>query len=222
MARRRLPLLRIFILLSCLILLYFGVPRFMAELMLVPGTPIVERLNRGESVPESELNIAQESREQAVAFVDHPKAYSQLGTVFLTRAHMAIDGVEQKAYASKAIENLEKALSLSQLNTHAWLRLSNARLILGGDENRQKALEAWRQSVETANFEPSLLSIRIHTGITLYDLMTEVDKEILRAQADITFDWHKRRFRTYVRQHQLVEWAVFLLTDADKKAYMSK
>lgn len=222
MARRRFPLLRIFILLSCFILLYFGVPRFMAELMLVPGTPIMERLKWGEAVADHELDIIQESREQAISFVDHPGAYSDLGAVLLLRSSRSTDPEEKKAYALKAIEKIEKTLLLSHLNSFAWLRLSNARLTLGGDENRQKALEAWRRSVETANFEPNLLIARLHTGITFYDLMTETDKKTLRAQADITFDWNKRKFRAYSRQHHLIDWAVFLLADPDKKAYVSK
>jgi len=218
MAFKKPNFLAVFMLVSSLLLLYIGVPRFLAELMLVPGTPIIERLNRGEIVSEKELDVAQESREQAVSFVDHPKAYSELGTVFLTRAQTVTDSESKKEFASQAIIHLEKTLSLAPLNTFAWLRLSSARLLLGGKENRGKALEAWRNSVATASFEPFVLIPRLHTGIILHDIMTDEDKATLREQADLTYNWNRGQFRSYARKHQLVEWGAFLLSEYPEKA----
>lgn len=218
MAFKKPNFLAVFMLLSSLLLLYIGVPRFLAELMLVPGTPIVESLNRGEIVSEKDLGIAQESREQAVSFVDHPKAYSELGTIFLTRAQTATESGSKKEFASQAIIHLEKTLSLAPLNTFAWLRLSSARLILGDKENRGKALEAWRNSVATARFEPFVLISRLHTGIILHDIMTDEDKAILRDQADLTYNWNRGRLRSYVRKYKLVEWGAFLLSAHPEKA----
>jgi len=218
MAFKKPNFLAVFMLVSSLLLLYIGVPRFLAELMLVPGTPIIESLNRGEIVSEKDLDIAQESREQAVSFVDHPEAYSELGTVFLTRAQTETDSESKKEFASQAVIYLEKTLSLAPLNTFAWLRLSSARLLLGGKENRSKALEAWRNSVATARFEPFVLISRLHTGIILHDIMTDEDKVILREQADLIYNWSRGQFRSYARKHQLVEWGAFLLSEYPEKA----
>ncbi|MFC3052238.1 hypothetical protein [Kordiimonas pumila] len=212
MALKKLNILTIFLLGASLLMLYMAFPRFLAELMLVPGTPIVERLNSGGDVSVEDLDIAQNSREQAVSFVDHPKAYSDLATVFLARATVEQDRALKTQYTEKAIESLEKTLSLAPLNTFAWLRLSFARLRTGGDDGvRLKALEAWHMSVTTAPFEPYILLSRLHLGIVLYDEMTEEDISLLQAQAQATYKWNRGLLRQYVREKNLAEWCAFLL-----------
>lgn len=210
-------ILPVFMLLASVLLLYIGVPRFLAELMLVPGTPIYERTNLGEPVTDEELDILQESREQAVSFVDHPKAYHQLGQVHLLRAQRTEDAQERIAQAEKALEHLETSVRLAPVNTFAWSRIATACLILG-PEHRQKALEAWRTSVALARFEPFIFLSRNHLGILLVDDMTKEDLSILREQINLTYDWNRGQLRNYARQSDIVNWVAFLLHEHPEKA----
>ncbi len=197
-------------LLSSILLLYIGVPRFLAELMLVPGTPIYERTNLGEQITDEELDVLQESREQAVAFVDHPKAYHQLGVVFLLRAQRAESASERIEHANQAIEALNTSLQLAPVNTFAWARLATAYMQVGPEQN-EKAVEAWRKSVALARFEPFLFLTRNHIGISLYSDLTEEDREKLKEQINLTYDWNRDRLRNYARQNGLVDWITFCL-----------
>lgn len=185
--------------------------------MLVPGTPIYERLNLGEQVSDEELDVLQQSREQAVSFVDHPKAYNQLGFVFLVRAQRASSETERAAYGLQAKEQLEASLKLAPVNTFAWARLATACLLLGPGYS-EKAVEAWRTSVALARFEPFLFLSRNHIGISLYKDLSDEDRAILKEQVNLTYNWNRGRLRAYARQNQLIPWTAFLLYEHPEKA----
>lgn len=210
-------ILPIFMLVSSLVLLYVGVPRFLAELMLVPGTPIYERTNLGEPVTDEELEVLRESRIQAISFVDHPKAYNELGQVHILRAQRASTDEERIAEARKAIEYLETSISLAPVNTFAWARIVSASLMIG-PETYPKAVEAWRTSVALARFEPFILITRVHMGIALYSEMSNEDRAILREQVDLTYNWNRGQLRQYARRNNLVDWIAILLFEYPEKA----
>ncbi len=199
-----------FMLLASILLLYIGIPRFLAELMLVPGTPIYERTNLGEQVTDEELDVLQQSREQAVSFVDHPQAYQQLGVVFLLRAQRASSEPQRVSYGLQAKEHLETSLRLAPVNTFAWARLATAYMLIGPEHNT-KAVEAWRTSVALARFEPFSFLSRNHIGISLYSDLTPEDRALLREQVNLTYDWNRNRLRNYARQNDLIQWVSFLL-----------
>ena len=205
-----------FMLLSSLVLLIIGVPRFLAELALVPGTLIYDRISSGEFVENAELTVVEESRLQALEFAELPKAYTDLGTVYLTRAQRATKREDKTNLARKSIVVTTEGLRLAPLNTFAWSRLSVAHILLGQDHH-DKAIEAWRTSVASARFEPLLLTQRLHIGIILYGSMSEQDQSTLRDQFKLTFDWRRGDLRAYARQYQLVDWMVLLAGD-DVKA----
>ena len=122
-----------FMLFFSIVLLVIGVPRFLAELMLLPRTPIYERISIGESVDNEELTILEKSRLQALDFVEMPHAYTDLGTSYLVRAQRATSEAERRRFAEQSIDVMTKGLSLAPLNTFAWSRVSSAHILLGAD-----------------------------------------------------------------------------------------
>jgi len=211
-----------FMLASSIALLVVGVPRFLAELMLVPGTPIYESLSFGKPVSDEELKTLEESRLQALRFVDMPKAYTDLGTSYLERARRAETQAGREDFAKQSIEVTTKGLNLAPLNTFAWSRLSSAHIMLGAD-HYDDAIQAWRTSVATARFEPFLLIQRVHVGIILYGAMDAEDREILGEQFQLTFNWDRRKMLAYAKANQLTEWMIFLAgDDAEAREFFGK
>ncbi|WP_417458230.1 hypothetical protein [Kordiimonas sp.] len=198
-----------FMLVSSIILLIVGVPRFLHELMLVPGTPIHERVSRGENVSDDDLDVLEDSRLQALRFVELPAAYSDLGASYLVRAQRATTDADRKMFAEKSIEASTTSVEMAPLNTFAWARITAANIILG-EENYPEAATAWRLSIATARFEPFLLIQRVHMGILLYDQLTEEDIDLLKDQLGMAYRWNKKQTRRYAQQQQLTEWFVFL------------
>lgn len=85
-----------FMLVASITLLVIGVPRFLHELMLVPGTPILYRLNAGETMTEEELHTLVQSRLDALEFIELPDAYSDLGASYLRRAQRPKSAEDRK------------------------------------------------------------------------------------------------------------------------------
>ncbi len=209
-------------LVSSITLLVIGVPRFLAELMLVPGTPIYERISLGETVEEYELTVLDESRLQALEFVDMPRAYTDLGTSYLIRAQRAVLKVERRRFARQSINVLTKGLNLAPFNAFAWSRVSSAHILLGAD-HYDDAVRAWRTSIAIARFEPFLLIQRLHVGIILYPSMNYEDRKILNDQFQLTYNWNRDRMRIYARMNQLTEWMIFLAGEqTEAKEYFNK
>jgi len=211
-----------FMLVASIVLLAIGVPRFLAELMLVPGTSIYERISIGEAVGDEELAVLEQSRLQALEFVDMPRAYTDLGTSYLVRAQRATLEAERRKFAERSIEVTTRGLNLAPLNTFAWARVSAAHVLLGADHYGD-AIEAWRTSIATAKFEPILLIQRVHVGIVLYQSMTLENRKILSEQFQLTYNWNRNKLRAYARANQLTEWMMFLAGDDElAKAFFKK
>jgi len=206
---------------SSILLLVIGVPRFLAELMLVPGTPIYERISLGEHVSDKDLDVLENSRLQAIEFVDLPRAYTDLGTAYLIRAQRAPDEESRRRYAEMAIQTISIGLNMAPLNTFAWSRVSSAHILLG-PENYPQAVTAWRVSVQTAPFEPFLLIQRIHIATILYRSMDAADIALLKDQIGMTYNWNRAKLRAYAAKNGLIDWMVFLAPDdSDMAQYMA-
>lgn len=190
-------------------LLTVGVPRFLHELMLVPGTPILHRLNTGEQVSDEDLSILEQSRLDALDFIELPDAYTDLGASYLTRARRARTDEDRRKFAEMTIEVSTSGLNMAPLNTFAWMRVATAHIIVG-PEHYDDALEAWRTSIATARFEPLLLMQRVHLGTILYQVMNPEDIEKLRDQLGLAYEWNRRDARRYAEQYSLLDWIVLL------------
>ena len=130
--------------------------------MLVPGTPTYERISVGEQVSDKDLETLENSRLQALKFVDLSSTFTDLGTTYLIRAQRASSDDDRQSYVEMAIEVTTKGLNLAPLNTFAWLRLSSAHILLGPDPSFSSGCcladlaENGKMSMEEPDgFEPS-------------------------------------------------------------------
>ncbi|SDD25825.1 hypothetical protein [Kordiimonas lacus] len=209
-----------FMLASSIILLVVGVPRFLHEHMLVPGTPILYRVNAGEKVSDEDLETLEQSRLDALAFTELPDAYYDLGSSYLRRAQTATNPETVQKYSEMAIEASMAGLKMAPLNTFAWFRVATANVMLG-PEKYQESLKAWRTSIATARFEPFILMQRVHLGIILYQDMADEDVLILKDQLTLAYQWNKVELRQYVHRNHLIIWIDILFkSDSEMKDYL--
>ncbi|MFC4346751.1 hypothetical protein ACFO5Q_02690 [Kordiimonas lipolytica] len=207
-----------FMLVSSITLIVIGVPRFLHELMLVPGTPILHRVNAGETVSEQDLEVLENSRLDALGIIELPDAYLDLGSSYLYRARSAADPEEAQKYAALTIEVSEKGLKMAPLNTFAWFRVATANVMLG---NFPEGLNTWRTSIATARFEPFILIQRVHLGVILYQDMTDEDVDLLKDQLGMAYRWDRQKLRQYVRDNDLILWmAILSEPDSEMKEYL--
>jgi hypothetical protein len=191
------------------IVLYAGALHFVHELLLIPGTPILSRLPDPATVTNEDLSGLERSRLEALKFLKTPRAYTELCSSFLIRARRAVEANERSVQAGRALEACTKSLQMESLNTFTWAKTTSAYMMLG-PENASKAIKAWRASIITGRFEPSLFYGRIHQGIYLYEVMSEDDITMLKEQFLMAFQWNAVGLREYAEKNQLKAWMIFL------------
>ncbi|WP_417451402.1 hypothetical protein [Kordiimonas sp.] len=200
------------LLIASTMVLAFAVPLFLAELMRIPGEPILKKISEGQSVSDKELEVLEKALQQSLAYQRKPSTYSELGAVHLVRAKLSKDTVERAASANKALINLQASLSAQPFNAFAWHRLSAVNILLG-ETHYHDAVTAWRRSVEAATFEPFLLNARIHTGIILYAFLSKSEQAMLREQINFAYGWRRWDMFVYARDHGLLDWLILLGTE---------
>ena len=209
-----------FLLVSSSALLVNGIPRFLHELSLVPGTHYFEKLNGGETLTDEEFAILEQSRLDALGFIELPKTNIQLGTIYYARAAGAQDAAEKHRYALLALNYLTEGLDKAPLNSLAWLRLASANTILGHERNAE-AREAWRASIAVAPFDQFAFFGRIHLGIIMYPYLSGEDLALLKDQLSMAYRWHRGQLRGYLWHNKLKEWGVALSEpDSEQAEYL--
>jgi hypothetical protein len=210
-----------FVLIFSVFLLIVAIPRFLHELMLLPGTPIYNNLNSGQPISNDELAVIEQSRLNALDFATLPRAYTDLGAVYLIKSQRAQTDEARRKFAHMAIANSMKGLDIAPLNSYAWLRIASAHISLGTD-HFPEALKAWRASIATARYDPRLILNRLHIGIIIaanYSGFTQEDKELAKDQLGLAFRWDKKQTIQYARYHKLNDWFVFLSPTSEKARY---
>src|SRR5262245_19692680 len=144
------------------LLVGLAVPRLLGEAALLPGSPMVESLKRGESGDASHLQALRDSRIAAQAFLPASRTELDLGLVWLTEAQtMAPGSRERTLLLDSAIAAFRSGLASQPRETFAWSRLAYALSLRDGHD---AGIAQWRMSIETSPAEPSLDLWRVEFG----------------------------------------------------------
>jgi hypothetical protein len=205
----------VFLLLAGLLMAALALPRLMAELTLVPGTPSMTALYAGEALGEEELSLIDTTRSDSLALADHASAAYELAALYDYRARQTSTAEDRAAFIDKSITASRLAIERSPANTFYWLQLAHG-LSRKGTDHELEAIAAWEMSLKTAWFEPALLLPRIHLGMVLLPAMTDQQTNTLRDQIDLTYRWHRGMLRQYARQNGLLPSLEYLLGDTSE------
>ncbi len=204
----------VFVLLTAIALLIgMGLPRLLAEIALVPGTPIYNDIARNKEISADQLHLLIRTRQDALGFTDYPESYTEIAVAHINLALMADDEQMRREHSEVGLEALQKSLALKPANSFNWLRVCRILLSLKS-EPPEVALEAWAKSIQYGEFDKNLMYIRVHLGILLYKQMSPEHISALREQMTHAWNWQRYSFRTYMEQNNLVPWAAFVLRDA--------
>lgn len=199
--------------LCALLLLAFGVPRFLASVWIAAGDPIYRDLAEGVALSENDINSLIESRETALMLVDWPHAATDLGTAYYFQ-NPSKEGLD------KAITYVKRSLEMAPISAFAWHRLANLQSI--DPERHTEAVKSWETSRRLSLHEPFLYLERVRVGIILYRSMSDEQREMLRVDAEKAYSLNRGLMRNYGQQNNLLEWFKFLLRNEEKTAYLSR
>jgi hypothetical protein len=204
-----------FLLLAGLLMAALALPRLMAELTLVPGTPSMKALYAGEALGEGELSLIETTRRDSLALADHASAAYELAALYDYRSRQAATTEDRAAFIEKSIAASRTALEGNPVNAFYWLQLASS-LSRKGTDHQAEAIAAWEMSLKTAWFEPALLLQRIHLGMVLLPAMTDRQANTLRDQVELAYRWHRGLLSQYVRQKKLLPSLEYLMGDGSE------
>ncbi len=197
---------------TSLILLWFAVPNFIAAVWMATGDPIYQDIGAGKSLTSSEIETLIESRKQAIALTNSPKAATDLAS-----AYVKLDPTPENL--EKALVSLRSGIKLAPMNPFAWQRLAG--LLVYTPDGGAEAVSAWKTARELAEYDTFLFYDRIRIGTQLYRTMEQQDRLLLLEDVERAYTENRGNLRAYARRTNLLEWMKFLLRDEEKTIYFS-
>lgn len=194
------------------ILLWIGVPNFLAAIWMATSAPTYKDIGSGKPVATTEIEAAIESRKRAIALTNSARAMTDLGVAYVT-LDPSPENIE------KAVVSLRSGIELSPMNAFAWQRLAGLAVYLPGNE--AEALTAWRTARQLAEYDTFLLHDRIRVGTLLYRVMEPADREALLQDTERAYRMNRGALRTFARQANLLEWLKFILRDEEKTKFLT-
>jgi tetratricopeptide (TPR) repeat protein len=165
----------------------FGIRQALASLAMVPSGPTVETLRLLKDVSKEDLERLVDNENRALALLDSPRDWSNLGLALSLQGEAAADKSQRSERLLQADQALRQSLSLAPANPYVWLRLALVRQANGGEP--KDVLAPWRMSIVTGPSEDRLWKARIRMGVDYWPNLTEFDRQTVFA--DVRRAWTK-------------------------------
>lgn len=128
------------------LLLIMAVPRFMSELVQLPGNYVTQRLERNVKVSDKALVKLSSTRRGSLKWNSSGQQWVELGLAQLRQAER--DQVNREILLLGAVDDLRKGLAVKPANSPAWLWLAEAESLRGGSATA--VAQALAMSIRTA------------------------------------------------------------------------
>ena len=134
--------------------------------------PVIEQMDAGEPVAETELLGLVASRELALGWVEDREAHRELGTALAQLALQAPQDSEHRALLERAVDALRAGVAAAPADPRHWMQLGHLFVVLEGDLNRQAAA-ALLFSMRVGAFQaPDLIRRRLFWALAHWSFYT--------------------------------------------------
>jgi len=161
-----------------LLLLWLAVPRTVAHTRMAQGNAVMAALSRGETAAPGQLLAAIASRRAALAWIDLPDAWIDMGSLYLALARLdALSQRDRNAFLDRSIRTFERGLTAAPSRPFAWAQFAQVHQL---KDPASRAIDPLlRMSVITGPREPRLMSQRVRIGFAARNSLTpEITREI--------------------------------------------
>jgi hypothetical protein len=170
------------------LMLYFGVPRNIAAVLLLPGDRPLHVLQNGRVPPANQIEAIVSSRTAASHWIEEGRLLTDRSLARLTLAEQsAKDDKPDPAKLEAAAQDLVAGLSLEPVNPYAWARLAYVRFLQKGLSADAGVASALRLSFLTGPYEPEMTFPRLRLALAVWSNFSTEDRELGRRQ--IRFAW---------------------------------
>ena len=157
---------------------------------MLPGDPVLNAIQSGDDVRNSDLEDLASSREAALGWIESGREWTDLGLAQMRLAERAgPDGGAR--LLDESATSLRRGLALAPANSFAWARLAYVELGRGGPS--PAVIEALKMSMLTASYEPRLLYSRLDLSLLVWRQFDEEGRALVARQ--IRYAWELSRPR---------------------------
>lgn len=149
------------------LLLVMAVPRFMSELVQLPGNYVPQRLERGIKVSDAALAKFSSTRRGSLEWISGGRQWVELGLAQLRQAER--NTADREILLRRAVADLHKGLGMKPANSPGWLWLAEAELLRGGPT--PAVARAVEMSIRTAPLDHRYYIKRLEISLLSWPLL---------------------------------------------------
>ncbi|MBL6952719.1 MAG: hypothetical protein ISR50_08800 [Alphaproteobacteria bacterium] len=184
-----------------LALLWLATPRTMAAFLSLPGDPVLQAMQTDGPVTSDDLRGFIASRENALAWIDAGRTWTDLSLGYLRLAgQTGDDGTSASNYLEISAKALKTGLSKAPANPYAWARLSYLDLRLEGAGRDAK--NSLNLSLFTGPYERLLAESRIEYALAVWYELTVTQQALVHDQIVFLDRFDRRRLLGIIRQNR--------------------
>jgi hypothetical protein len=195
-----------------LLLVWLAVPRTVAYAKLAPGDDVMVALSRGQTLAPQQLLSAISGRREALAWLDLPDAWIDMGALYLALARRnTLSHVERNHFLDNSIRSFERGLVAAPSRPFAWAQLAQVSHLK--DPGSRAVDPLLQMSVATGPREPRLISQRVRIGFAARaNLSPETTNKIVE-EVRLWADHDAWRLANWARPHFALPWVRQVLKD---------
>ena len=164
------------------LILWLALPRLVASALMAMRDAVIEQMDAGEPVAETELLGLVASRELALGWVEDREAHRELGTALAQLALQAPQDSEHRALLERAVDALRAGLAVAPADPRHWMQLGHLLVVFEGDLNRPAA-EALLFSMRVGAFQaPDLIRRRLFWALAHWSFYDDQERRQIADQ----------------------------------------
>ncbi|MBI3453233.1 MAG: hypothetical protein HY057_10515 [Rhodospirillales bacterium] len=185
-------------------------PRFTGALYLITYTEVLDDLAAGRKVATDDLIAAASVRNDALAWVDQGRAWTDLGALRLAQARDAgLRTPQGQAWLAEAVAAHRAGLLRDPAQPYAWTRLAQATYMAGGDPS-----SAMRMAIVAGSRDSALVHPRLELALSLWGRLDEPTRGMVRQQIVLAARYDAVRLAQLTRRQFALAYVLDALSGA--------
>ncbi len=195
-----------------LLLLWLAVPRTVAYAKLASGDKFMVALSRGKSLTPRQLLAAISGRREALAWLDLPDAWIDMGGLYLALARRdTLSQEDRSGFLDSSVRYFERGLMAAPSRPFAWAQLAQVNHL---KDPASRAVDSLlRMSVTTGPREPRLISQRVRIGFAARANLSAEAAHNIGEEVRLWAKYDAWRLADWARPHFALPWVRQALKD---------
>lgn len=181
------------------VLIGFAAPHLVAGLAELPSRPVLEELRKGAVLTDRYLEIAADSKNASLDWIENGRGWASLGLLHFTEARrIGLATASGRAKLQQSILADRRAVNLSPGQAYAWTRLVHAELLQAGPN--PKIVPLLKRAIAQAPYDPELLFGRLELSFVTWRHLDPTLREAVAEQVRFAASINPRNLAAMSRE----------------------